>query len=300
MFDSKNIDIKEIRIGKNLKVSAISPKDGERLDFSKKLAPCYRGPKEFDYVAFDFLDIFSKSVNSLVPEGKRLRKNKKDLKIVSLLSDEVLEKLEDLVETVNYSSRQVISSTRKSQYRKAIKVICKNIDLNRDKTFNESIIVPLRGGALFLKFLDVSRSKIFAIDCKRLPVRNKHGRFYLGMRRKYNLPRNFKNYYKDSDINGKVIRIVEVCIASGMTTVAVMLDFFRRGLRPEKIEVNAAAMSQQGIEFIKGVADFLQLNIIFITGGLFYRLGDFYKSGKDEILTLDEKLVVGDAIMFLR
>lgn len=99
--------------------------------------------------------------------------------------------------------------------------------------------------------------------------------------------------------NYKKIRIVELCIVSGMTTLGFLLFLERNHIKPEEIEINTIAISQQGYRFISDYAKSKDLNVKFVTGGMFYRLGNYYLSKRDELLTLDGKLVIGDVRSFL-
>ena len=162
------------------------------------------------------------------------------------------------------------------------------------------VLVPLRGGAFLVDALKINPKKIIAIDCKRLPLKKKW-HFAFGMRLNEDKNRNqgWKEKFQFSDFQNKHVRIVEACVVSGMTTIGFLTSFICHKVKPSLIEINAIGVSQQGVELVLKLAKKFGYKVKFIAGGLFYRLGNFYKSGRDELLTLDGKLVVGDIKKYL-
>lgn len=284
------------------KITCLNLKD-KKLDVSDKVASWYQGPKEFNLFFVDFNGLFVNLIEDVIEPEKRIRVGNRYLESLSFSSDETVNLLNDLIEVVNFSSRPIISEDRKKRYSEILNKIAEKINDFREiemMSKPDLTIVPMKGGSYFLNFLD--RSKIhknaLAIDCKRIPV-EKSGSFCFGM------GLNSVAGFPDNENNYKVlkgaekVRIVELCIVSGMTTIGFLLYLLKNDLKPELVEVDTIAMSQQGYESIMKFAKEFGFNIKFVTGGVYYRLGNYYESRRDELLTLDGKLVIGDVRSFL-
>ena len=121
-----------------------------------------------------------------------------------------------------------------------------------------------------------------------------------GMRLYYDsIKRGDRLSRKLKDIEGKV-RILEVCMASGLTTAGVLLNLYARKVKVDSVEVVAPVMAQQGYEFVKKVAEFTNIKTTFATGAIFYRLGNYYEDSADSLMTDDGRYVVGNATEILK
>jgi len=282
----------------NIKLKFKKINNANPVDVGGKVTKKYEGPTKFDYAILDFKNSLTKLIESLVPEEKRIRTNTKNIKVASFTSDGAQNALENLVEIVNFSSRPIISKKAKKRYKKNIITVLEKVNKLREKDKENIVLVPLRGGAYLINLLDIKPSKVIAIDCKRLPLKKK-GHFLLGMRKYKHSSKKWKSDFSTKDFHNKHIRIIEACIVSGMTTIAFLSLFTCNDNKPALIEINTIAMSQQGIELVLKMAKKYNLNVKFVTGGIFYRLGDFYNSGIDELLTLRGQLVLGDIKKYL-
>jgi len=100
-------------------------------------------------------------------------------------------------------------------------------------------------------------------------------------------------------MESKKIRIVEVCIVSVVMPIGFLLYLKENNIKPESVEINTIAISQQGYEVISEFAKNQGIKVEFVTGGVYYRLGNYYLSRRDELLTLEGKSVIGDVRSFL-
>jgi hypothetical protein len=298
---NKHVSVDNIRFeGRELRCLNLN---GQVLDISNKVADWYQGPKEFNLFYVDFDGLFVDLIENVVEPEQRIKVNDQFLESLSFSSDEVEKLLDELVGVVNFSSRPIISEDRKSKYSEILNKIADRLSEFR-KTENISnpdlTIVPMKGGSYFLNFLDGAsiHERTLAIDCKRIPVA-KTGSFCFGMRIDpvNEFPSN--SDFKKVLIGAKKVRIVELCIVSGMTTIGFLLYLYKNNLKPELVEVDTIAMSQQGYKSIMEFAKQFGFNVKFVTGGVYYRLGNYYLSRRDELLTLDGKLVIGDVRSFL-
>jgi len=287
--------------------------DKKEFYIDKEIVSWYEGPKSFNLFYMEFGDQFCKKVDDIIEPKKRIKSSLDDLICLGFEDDKVDEYLNGLIGVVNYSSRPKISDMRKKRYKNYLRLIARDMVRYRTKmgwdkgSKDELIVVPLRGGGYLFEFLD-NRDRftnVLAIDCKRIPIKTSHlyGCFDYGMRidksNKF-LLNNEKNLVSVLR-SYKYLRIVEMCTVSGMTTIGFLTFLKNIGLEFKEIEIDTIALSQQGYEAVKKylMDNNVKSRIRFLTGGLYYRLGDYYKSHKDELLTLDEKLVVGDVKSFI-
>lgn len=285
-------------------VRSLNIKGGE-FDVSDLSIDWYKGPKKFNLFFVDFNGLFSNLVENTVEAEFRMRNNRDNLKTLAFVSDEINILLEKLIEIVNFSSRPVISEDRKRQYRITLKKIADALSKYRvaqGLADEDLTIVPMKGGSYFWNFLkkDKSNNNTLAIDCKRISMIRKNS-FGFGMRIESDdeYQKSIKLLEK-FELNGfNKIRIVELCIVSGMTTLGFLLFLEKNNIKPKEIEINTIAISQQGYEFISEYAKSKNINIKFVTVGMYYKLGNYYLSKTDELLTLDGKLVIGDVRTFL-
>jgi|GEM_PF-2163802 len=276
---------------------------GREIDVSGICADWYKGPSKFNTFYVDFNGMFVDLIENIVDVKSRIRENRDDLESISLLSDETSKLLDSLIDVVNYSSRPVISEDRKRKYSDIMASLADNITkVRKAKKYPKPdlTIVPMKGGSYFLNYLERKKvhSNTLAIECKRIPI-IKDNSFCFGMNLDASDSFPSNNNFKVALEGAKNIRIVELCIVSGMTTIGFLLYLHANKLLPEIVEVNTIAMSQQGYEVISDFAKKLGIKIKFVTGGMFYRLGNYYVSRRDELLTLDGKLVIGDVRSFL-
>lgn len=275
---------------------------GEEHSLADEAVDWYQGPKSFNLFYVNFNGLFNEKVEDLVAERDRIRTNTENLTSLAFVSDEMVKEMNSLINVVNYSSRPVISKARKKEYIAILKKIAVKIREYRGEIEDGLTICPMRGGSYFLSFLRPEKiyKDVLAIECKRIPTKEKNS-FSFGMRidedAKYILNKEASLVLANKNV--EKLRMVELCIVSGMTTIGFLVFLLVNGIRPKEIEINTIALSQQGYEAINRFAREYGFKVKFVTGGLYYRLGNFYLSHRDELLTLDEKLVIGDVRRFL-
>jgi hypothetical protein len=284
------------------KVKSLNIREGE-YDVSGICSEWYGGAKKFNLFFADFGKLFVDQVEDTVVPEFRIRDNDDNLSSLSFVSDRANQLLNELIEVVNFSSRPVISDDRKRKYKYVLKELADEMSKFRkgEKLSKEDLtIVPMKGGSYFWNFLKEKENNTLEIECKRIPVKGKKS-FNFGMRIESDT--DFKDskklLEKFSGVRVNKLRIVELCVVSGMTTLGFLMFLERNNIKPKTIEINTVAISQQGYEFILEYLKNKNIGVKFVTGGVFYRLGDYYQSKHDELLTLDGKLVIGDVRSFL-
>jgi len=247
----------------------------------------YKGPKKFNYALIDFYDTFSNLINSRLISSK-VKKDNENIKVLSFKNkklEQPLKKMEVLVRKLEDNSAD--KEKLKYEFKKNIAIIASCIDEERGGLKADTVIVPLKGGTYLLPYLQINPRKIHAVDCKRIPIKHRKGNFALGMSSLfYGFP--FIQGYTKSSIDKKRIRIIEVSLVSGMTTIGILLDFYRLKAMPLSIEINSIAMTQQAQELISKTAERLgyKKNVIkYYSGGLFYNIGNYYSDKDDVILS---------------
>ncbi len=153
----------------------------------------------------------------------------------------------------------------------------------------DSFIVPLRGGGIISKLFKLDKQKVLEIEAKRLPLKRELGVFGLGMNFQGNVDQ--LDNFMDS-LSGKEVAILEVCIATGMTTLGFLLDLYIRKVKPKKIVFLTSASSKQGTAVIQAVARQLDFSVEFVTGMMVDNLIDYYSTTQDLLAYNDGSFVV--------
>lgn len=176
-------------------------------------------------------------------------------------------------------------------YKKVLLALAKRVnDAFRKKTDFSYTFVPLKGGAYVISAFNVPLDSMIAIDCKRIPLED--GTFAFGM----NSP-VFDPYDLDR-LSGKSLRVVEVCIASGITSVGILLDLFSKSCLPKEVVFQALFASDFGLRFIKATARVLGVEVSFVVGKVYKGLGNLVSS-HDSIINESGEPVLGDATSIL-
>jgi len=100
-------------------------------------------------------------------------------------------------------------------------------------------------------------------EAKRLPA--KDGTFAVGEDDPYQV-------ISREEIDGQVVEIDEVFLASGATIIAFMLDCYSQGIRPKELKIVAPFIDQHGAELIKRVAEALNWKVQISGAKLYYSL----------------------------
>jgi hypothetical protein len=205
--------------------------------------------------------------------------------------DKFILELTDLVNKIGNSIDKNEQKQLAFEYKKILNQIAKILNKSIEDKLNTSYtFVPLRGGAHVVSAFQVPFESMIAIDCKRLPLVD--GSFAFGMNSPVFDPYDVDRVYK------KKVRVVEVCIASGITSVGIMLDFFAKGCLPEELVFQVLFASKAGISFIQEVGKELGVKVKIYAVKIFNRLGDLTMP-YDSIINEKGEKVLGDASAIL-
>ena len=259
------------------------PVKGETIDVSDLIADSYDKRKTFNHTFFIFGQYFNKVVNSTVSQADF---DSTGVKI--LPSNSALDPYFNIIK--NYSNTDT-----KLDYDSALGILTafKKIYEALDAEFHwmqiENFIVPLKGGGFVINLFDTTGKNILPVEAKRVPLKTS-STLGLGMNLE---PQDLAKLDSFSaEINGKEVAFLEVCVASGMTTIGFLLDLHLRGVTPKRVKVITAAASIQGIELVKRVASQLDIEVEFFTAKLMEDVGDLYNVSQDSIIYTDGTFVV--------
>ena len=114
-------------------------------------------------------------------------------------------------------------------------------------------------------------------EAKRLPA--KDGTFAVGEDDPYQV-------ISREEIDGQVVEIDEVFLASGATMVAFMLDCHTQGIGPAELKIVAPFIDQHGAELVKRVAEALNWKVRIIGAKLYYSLNPklYVMIGRENLL----------------
>lgn len=288
----KRIDLDIKQNGYKINFTVDIPSRGEIVDISSRSDKVYTGPKQFNYAFFSFGHYFDEIKNSTVPLNRRIKSNSKELTVLSFTNPKVKRLFTKLSEI---SNKPELDAKDKLTYWKTLGFICKKIDQISMDSERKKIIVSLRGGLAVLNYLEIPKEEIYLIDCKRVVLENPYS-YGAGLSVSDTLKyqKNLKN------LAGKKLKIVEVCIATGITTSSLLLDLYLKNSKPISIEIITSAVTQQGYEMISRLAKALGFELKIITGAMFYRVGDFKKFRKDTILNGRGRWVFGNISEILK
>lgn len=274
---SKVIDL----LGKRVRI--YNPPNGEHINVANFANNKYDKRTTFNYLFFDFFDFFKDIIDSkeyeynldksnvyILPEVRRVEK-----------SFRVIRKYSNNDKDFSYS------------FSKKVLLAFKDIYSEINKYFpwqdDDYFIVPLKGGGFVINLFEIDAEVILPIEAKRVPSK-KHGFLGLGM-----------NIFSDEvqkvndmilKMHGKEITFLEVCVASGMTTIGFLLDLHEKGVKPKRVKILTAASSIQGVKIINLVANYLEIDVVFHTGQLIENVSDFYDVTQDSIVYEDGSFVV--------
>lgn len=287
-------------LGRNVEYLAID--DGSVASIQNlKLLDSYIGPTTFDHCIINFSSFFKDYVNlELKQENVENFMQENDwLKIIGDKSGvkHALSVISDIagsnIEEVKEAGKDVI-------YRRQLAFLCKDLGEYVDgvaSSSDEHIVVPLRGGLLVASLLPgFDLRKVIPIDCKRLPLSSGFGDFAFGMSFRYFSKDTKDNliarYVKSKD---DTLRILEVAVGSGITTIGMILDLYSRKILPKTIRLIAPIVTVPGIMLVKKVCDQFGINLECYTTSVFGKLGDFYHDRNDSIIDREGKYVIGNA-----
>jgi len=287
------------------RVNVYRPKPGCGLDVSSMTAAHNKRKSEFNMGFFDFDSAFVPLLNSVVPEEFRWREDSERVKVLGFTQPRAVKgPLEKITEIAQLPMKQIRKQGLDQVFRDNLKTVCLGLHEQTEWKEKAEVLVPLRGGALVANIIPVPLENIIPIDSKRVPLARK-GHLGLGL----NLPGSdefdWRELYDWLDqrieaLDDKFVRILEVAIASGMTTSAFLLNFANLGVRPSHIEIVSPVVAQQGVEMVLAVADSLDLDVSITAGQMYYRLSDFWRGTEDSLVNDKGEFVIGKATTILK
>lgn len=238
----------------------------------------------FNYAFFDFGDFFTNMINSKESDRVFAGSEVYGLESVNNLLEKHFKKIK------SYSNGKVLLNYKfAKEVLNSFKEIYSELDERFGWTKENFFIVPLKGGGFVINLFDLKNKKVLPVEAKRIPSKQK-GELGLGMNLdEVDLP--LVNFFME-EINERNIVFLEVCIASGMTTIGFLLDLYNKGVRPKQVKIFTAASSIQGIRIVQKVADLIGYKVIFYTGKLIENVSDFYDVSQDSIIYDDGSFVV--------
>lgn len=278
---------------KNKTIKQVYPEINRPIDITEIAAPRYSHRKKFNYMYADFSDIFVPLLDSKVEEKERIYKHKN---LLFYPKKERLESTYQEIRDIARIDRNYLTNDDVNRYKSALKKLFSSLKTISYWDKADKIIVPLRGGGVIADLFPGLRKKTIPFDCKRVPLQRAYGDFGFGMNVREHLVNSVKNVDKqltsDKSIN---ITFLEVCVASGLTTLGFLLDLVNKKTKIKQVDIVCAAVSQQGLLIISEFAEQFNIPIRFITGRLVYALCDFFTEPIDALLEEDNGWTIGNA-----
>lgn len=278
----------------NSDIDVIYPEVDESIDVSGLCASSYDGPSVFEYMFLNFHTLFSRGRGSTIQIEQRL--NPFEQPNISIADPRTISEHFSVISSMT-SEDEVMDRVNARRLLNSFENIYLQLDTNFSWRNKEAFIVPLKGGGIVAKLLNLPSERVAQIEAKRIPTRSSNGAFSFGM----NIHRDSGHRIKSTEdaklfmsgLDGKDIAMLEICVATGMTTIAFLTDLYLRGIRPRHITIIASAISQQGYIAILDYARHLGFDgIDFITGKFVYKLDDYYSINRDALLDDNGKYVV--------
>jgi len=282
-----------------LKQVFFSGTEEEPVEVSRLVSNYYTGPLQFNYGYIDFYETFKHMLGSTIRKEQRIVSNHSALTIASSTEPKILSSLAHIIEIANTPFDKVSRNTHAHTFRDNLADICVYLFSLIGDIGTSDVIVPLAGGAIIADMLPLNKESIIAVDCKRIPLLRAVGEFGFGMSLEAEQKQREFFLKRWTAPDKDTVYILEVAVASGMTTTGILLDMYSRGTLPAQVVVISPVIAQQGYEFVNTLAKSLGIRMVFIVGAIFYRLGDFYQENTDSLLTDDGKFVVGRATKVL-
>lgn len=251
------------------------------VNISSLVRDSYDRRTVFNYALINFHYLFN---------NYNFDQDKNNLKNVSIPSSSseidkafsVVKKYANSFEEINFDfANEVLSS-----YKKIYEIIDEEFHWSKKDFF----VVPLKGGGYIMKLFDFKNKKILPIEAKRVPLKQ-NGKIALGMNIENIDFEEINSFYNSINTDDEIV-FLEVCVASGMTTIGFLLDMYSKKTLPKKVIVVTAAASVQGIQLVQEIAEQLGIKVEFKTAKIFNKLANFFNTSQDSVLYNDGKFVV--------
>lgn len=239
----------------------------------------YSDIKKFNYSFINFGDKFSKLRDTI-------DKNEFKTKLLKTLDNNFENEFQTIRKISNSDSN--LESKDVDFFLAAYKKIFLSLNDLENYLDYDVFIVPLMGGGIISKLLNIDSKQVIALNAKRVPL-SEEGSFALGLNAEKNAFGLIESQ-QDADeiiasIQDKKVCILEVCVASGITTLGFLIDLQLRNIKPKKLSIVSAVMSNQSVKLLSDEIINLELNydIEFVTGKVLHKLLDFYNEVTDAI-----------------
>ncbi len=297
-----NLIVKTFDFLSNKKIDLYRPQFGYSLDVQNIAADFYSRRTKFNLGFYDFNDYLVHLLNSTISQGKRIKRNTDILTVLEFEDADRINKNFSQIKPIANKNLEKISDKERQLYKASLEDLCAFLSEKVDWSDVEGVIVPLNGGALIANGIPFPASKLLPFECKRVPLK-KRGEVGLGMNIEFEMLNSAKLTqwmdYRLRTFHQKKIKILEVAVATSLTTAAFMLELYERGIKPSEIEIVAPVMTQQGIETLQEIAALFNCQVKFIAAKLTYNVGDYWGGTEDSVLYDDKSFVIGKATKIL-
>lgn len=297
--------VTSFEVGEIGTVHMLRPERGKSIDVGELVADHNRRNTVFNMGFLHYGELLKPFISSNIPEEHRLREDSDRVRVLGFSQPRAVRGLVSRLSVI--SSLPVDRITEGGldyDYRRSLKRLCERLHSRTEWISADDTLVPLRGGALIASMLpELPREKVIPIDSKRIPLQ-KEGALGLGL----NFPGadvyDLEGLSEWMDgrmqgLDGKNVRILEVAVASGLTSVSYLFEFAQRQIKPNHIEVVAPVVAQQGVELLLYVSDILGFDVSVVAADMHYRLGDFWRGTEDSIMDDQGNWVIGKATNIL-
>lgn len=269
-----------------------------------KLLESYSGPTSFDHTIIDFRGFFSTYISASITENELSTFVENNPWLHQIGSRTKVESVMDVISSIaNTQITEIRDRSLDVVYREQLAYMCSDLGeyVDRVSDKDDMIIVPLRGGLLVASLLpNFDLRQVIPIDCKRLPIKDFRGHFAFGMSFRYFSDSTKRMMFdKYSTVRHGSVKILEVAVGSGITTIGMMLDMYIRGFLPKIVRVISPVVTAPGIALVKKVADSLGVELEVYTSKCYPRLGDFYNDRNDSVVDSTGQYVIGNASKIL-
>jgi len=297
-----NLIIKTFDFPSNKTIDLYRPLPGYYLNIDNIAAESYSRRKKFNLGFYDFKDYLAHLLNSSIPQEKRIKSNTDNLTVLEFEDAERINKNFSQIKPIANKKLEKITDKERQLYKESLENLCSILSEKITWDDTAGIIVPLNGGALIANGIPFPAAKLLPFECKRVPLEKK-GEVGLGMNLECEMLNRDKMIqwmsYRLHTFHQKKIKILEVAVATSLTTAAFLLELYERGIKPSEIEIVAPVMTQQGIETLQEIAALFDCQVKFIAAKLTYNVGDYWSGIEDSVLYDDKSFVIGKATKIL-
>lgn len=243
---------------------------------------------EFNFAIVKFCHLFDCVKDKALPFSQRMTKSTKDFRVLAFEKPEVFKPaLKTITELANLPGKPYRDPQKRFLYQEALgKVYSMLVQESWQAGIKETLGFLLERGSLLVgAFYNYPPGHLARIVAKRLDYAS--GAFGLGLSY-LRLPKNIKRFKK--------LHIQEDCVATGDSIAGTILALKKKGIVFNEIQIDAAVVTQTGVEFLQKYLKYLGVKRVgFKIGALCFKLDKHYylKRTKEEGYRHDE-FFVGD------